>query len=145
MAQELYSVAVLIPAGTLPSAPAVTPITLPPREYVLLDIMVPPGPQGAVGFALGFANTPIIPTNRGGWIISDDEKFELALDNYPDTGAWQFTGYNTGLYDHTIYLRFHANPLTQPGSSAPQLTLISNTDLSLAGSTQADDLGGLSA
>jgi hypothetical protein len=47
------------------------------------------------------------------WIIADNEYATWELDELPTGGSWEFQGYNTGTYDHTVYLTFLCNPLTQ--------------------------------
>jgi hypothetical protein len=52
----------------------------------------------------------VIPENTGAFIIADDEQDVFAVSGLPDSGAWQVTGYNTGSFNHTVYLDFHVTP-----------------------------------
>jgi hypothetical protein len=113
------------PHGTLQSAPKVIDLTLPNYEVQLIRWRVPPGPQGNLGWQLWYSGALVLPQN-GGWIIADDEYATWELDELPTAGDWQFYGYNTGSYDHTVYLTFLVNPL----SSETPTTL---TDLGLLG------------
>lgn len=106
MATDFRTFAVTIPAGTLVTAPLVTNLTMPPRIVRGVDIRIPPGPSGLMGFALGAAGQPVIPSNAGAWIITDNETINWAIDGFIDSGAWQLFGYNAGLLPHTVYLRF---------------------------------------
>ena len=126
MAREVYSFPVTIPAGTLESAPLTFNLTTPPRAVVEIDVRIPPGPRGLVGFAISAAGAQVLPTNLGEWFIGDNEPLSWPLKSPIDSGAWQLTGWNTGQYDHTLYVVFQvdlpaegvvtrAQPLPLPG------------------------------
>jgi hypothetical protein len=100
------------PSGTAESSPYTKDLTLPQYEVQLIQWVVPPGPQGNLGWQLWYSGAIVVPQN-GGWIITDNERNTWELDELPVAGDWQFHGYNTGDYDHTVYLRFLVNPLTQ--------------------------------
>lgn len=117
MAQEIREFAVLVPHGTPKNAPAVTNISFPAREVTAVSWKVPPGPSGLMGWALTSAGTPVIPIQAGTYIVTNDQADTWQLEGYLDSGNWQVTAYNTGLYDHTVYLTFL---LDLPGTaSAP--------------------------
>lgn len=106
MAQEIREFAVLIPAGTAKASPLVTDISFPSREVISVSWRVPPGPSGLMGWALTSAGTPVIPIQPGTYIVTDDQSATWNLSGYLNSGNWQVSGYNTGLYDHTVYLTF---------------------------------------
>lgn len=110
MAQEVRSFAPLIPAGTLATAPLVTSLAMPPRIVRRLRVRVPPGPAGSVGFALTSGGARVVPAGQGTWIVADDEIFDWELVETIESGAWQLTAYNTGRWDHTLYLTFELDP-----------------------------------
>lgn len=127
MVSEIRTFAVTIPAGTLQSAPQVTPITFPPRVVTALRWKVPSGPSGLMGWALTVAGNPVIPRQPGTYLITDNDADTWPLEGYPDQGQWQLTGYNTDIYPHTVYLTFLLDQIvTQLAAPA----LISNADLS---------------
>ncbi len=100
------------PSGTPSSSPHVENLTLPNYEVQLIQWVVPPGPQGLLGWQLWYSGAIVVPQN-GGWIVTDNERNTWELDGLPTAGDWQFHGYNTDdTYDHTVYLRFLVNPLT---------------------------------
>ena len=117
MSHEYRHFTVTVPAGTTIAAPQVTDLAMPPRVVARIDILVPPGPNGLVGFALAMADQPIIPYNAGEWIVSNDERITLPLDGFPDSGAWQLLAYNLGQYDHTLRFTFELH-LTGAGPDA---------------------------
>lgn len=112
MSREIREFQFTIPAGTALATPVTQAISFPTRIVDRIEITVPPGPFGFMGFSIGAAGVPIIPANPGGWIVTNDEKISWDLNGYIDSGAWQVNGYNTGQYNHTIYLRFLLSLIT---------------------------------
>lgn len=106
MAQEIREFAVLVPAGTAVTSPLVTNISFPAREVTAVSWRVPPGPSGLMGWALTSAGTPVIPIQQGAYVVTDNQSDTWDLEGYLDSGNWQVTAYNTGLYGHTVYLTF---------------------------------------
>lgn len=106
MAQEIREFAVTVPHGTTKANPAVTNISFPAREVIAVSWRVPPGPSGLMGWALTSAGTPVIPIQQGAYVVTDNQSATWDLEGYLDSGNWQVTAYNTGLYDHTVYLTF---------------------------------------
>lgn len=130
MARELRAFNVTVPAGTLQSAPATTDVSTPARIVRRIDVTVPPGPRGELGFYLANSNTQVIPFNAGQWIVANDEHMTWDLTDYVDSGSWQVVAYNTGFYPHTLQLRFHLDlpeSFTQPATvAALPLAALSN-------------------
>lgn len=120
MAQEIRTAQATIPAGTPLAAPVQVNIAFPPRIVRSVRWRVPRGPGGLMGWQLSSDGVPVIPIVAGTWIVADDEQDDWPLDGYPDAGNWQVTGYNTGVYPHTVYLTFLLD-LIVPASQAPQL------------------------
>lgn len=106
MSTEVRHFAVTIPANTPKATPLTSPLTMPTRDVNTVRILVPPGARGHVGFSIGAANQPILPFDEGAWMIADGDTIEWALDGQIDSGAWQLFAYNTGSYDHTLYVTF---------------------------------------
>lgn len=127
MATEIRAFAVQIPANTPVSAPVTIPVVFPPRTVIQLDWQVPPGPSGLMGWALTVAGQPVIPRNPGAYIVTDNRTESWPLENYPDQGQWQVTGYNTDIYPHTVYLDFLLDLNSAPTGTPAQ---IPSTDLS---------------
>jgi hypothetical protein len=123
---EIYAFSVTIPAGTLQAAPVIISIGIPPRIVNQIDVVVPPGPSGLMGFQIGMVGQQIIPRNCNAWIITDGEKISWPVQNQNDSGAWQVIGYNTDIYDHTIQVKLLVDLAvtadTGPASPAAQAT-----------------------
>ena len=116
MAQEYREFAVTIPAGTAQAAPVTTKIIFPSRVVLSVSWRVPPGPSGKMGWALTSAGAPVIPIVPNTYIVTDNQADTWLLDGFLDSGNWAVTGYNTGVYPHTVYLTF---ALDLPGTVAP--------------------------
>lgn len=121
MAAEVREFAVTTPAGTPQVAPLLTSLAFPPREVTRIEVKVPPGPAGVLGFRIGSGGIPIIPTNPGAWVITDNEVIGWNLTGQITSGAWQAISYNTGSLPHTIYVRFLLDLVTPTGPPAPAL------------------------
>lgn len=106
MAREIRAFQVVVPAGTTKAAGWSQDVSFPPREVVQVEIRIPPGPRGEMGFSLGSGGVPVLPSNAGGWVVADDQDIVWPLDGQWNSGAWSVQAYNTGQYDHTIYLTF---------------------------------------
>lgn len=132
MAQEIREFAVLIPAGTLITAPLTTDISFPERTVTSVSYRVPPGPSGLMGWALTSAGTPVIPIQPGMFVVTDNQSDTWDLEGYLDSGNWQVTAYNTGLYDHTVYLTFL---LDLPGSASTPVQTQTGGAVGVVGAT----------
>lgn len=119
MASEIRSFTVLTPAGVQKAAPLITPMAMPPRIVREIEIRVPPGPNGELGFAIGMAGQAIIPFNAGEWIVTSDEIVKWQFDTPLNSGAWQCQSYNTGNYPHTIQIRFYLDLVVVGSTPGP--------------------------
>src|SRR5487761_287165 len=111
---EGYSLAAGTAVQLRNASALVTDLVMPPRIVVEIDIKVPPGPRGEMGFALWASGLTVIPEQASTWIVADDEEISWPLQDQIDSGGWQLAAYNLGQYDHTVYLRFLVSPTTSP-------------------------------
>jgi hypothetical protein len=100
-----------ITAGTAQAAPMVVALNVIAGQIGLIRWRVPPGPRGHLGWQLTMGGVAVIPENLGAFIVADDEYDTIQVAGLPDSGAWQVTGYNTGTFNHTVYLDFHVTPI----------------------------------
>jgi hypothetical protein len=112
MATSVFSFAATVPAGTAKASPTVINLAVGTNQIDLIHWRVPPGPRGNLGWFLSMGGVQVVPENVGNYIIADDESDDWAIGGLPDSGAWQLTGYNTGSFDHTVYLAFHVTPVS---------------------------------
>lgn len=130
MAQEIREFAVLVPAGTPAGAPLVTDISFPERVVRAVSWRVPPGPSGLMGWALTSAGAPVIPIQPGTWMVADNQADTWQLDGYLDSGNWQVTAYNTGIYPHMVCFTFQ---LDLPGAAVVSAPLPAGTGAAVIG------------
>jgi hypothetical protein len=117
MAQEFRRFAVTIPAGTAKSAHASYDLSFGARIVRKIEIRVPPGPRGEVGFAIGAAGQAVLPVQAGQYIVTDDEVIPWELDGFWDSGSWTMFAYNTGVFDHTLEVRFEVDVPQEVGGA----------------------------
>jgi hypothetical protein len=130
---RLYQLAALIPAGTPVSAPVTIPWPLEDNQLLSIDIMVPDGPSGTVGFQVSQAQQQIVPWGNSGYLITNDEKIKYEYDDQITSTGLALIGYNTDIYPHTIYLRATITNLPEPGDNpeAAIATQATASDISL--------------
>ena len=116
MAHTVWSYAATIPAGTAKASPATIELDLADQVVLSIDLEVPPGPLGAMGFAIYHSGTPILPRQLAEWFVWDDHYATWTLNDVPSGGGWSVVGYNTGQYDHTLYATFHTDPVAKAGA-----------------------------
>lgn len=119
MVRESYTFNVTVPAGTLATAPQVTAMTFPARIVRWVRYVVPPGPNGLVGFRIASNGTQQIPVNVGAWIIENDAKERFDFETPIQSGSWQLTAYNTGAYPHMLTVTFGVDVVTPASLTAP--------------------------
>lgn len=112
MAEQVIRATATIPAGVTADSPDTFEVTLDNWDIVSIDLEVPPGPAGNMGFFLSNNGQPWIPRVVGEYFVWDDHHQSFAVTDYPSGSGWQITGYNTGSYDHIVIVTFHVNPTT---------------------------------
>jgi hypothetical protein len=121
MATEVWQFTATVPAGTPSSAPYVKAFTMPRRIVDTIQIVVPAGPSGLVGFAVTASGLTVIPYNSDPWIITSGENITWPVEEQIDSGAWGVRAYNTGTLDHSIYFRFLVRPVTNALGMKPAM------------------------
>lgn len=106
MAVEIRAFTLTIPAGTPSTAPVVEDCSFPPRVVQAVQVIVPAGPSGLVGWRILNSGLPVIPYDSDPWIVASGEVISWPLENQITSGSWQVSGYNTGSLDHKVYFRF---------------------------------------
>lgn len=120
MAQRVIPLTCQIPANTPINTPVTFPLQFPSSDVDRVEVRVPPGPSGLVGFYISHGGGNFIPQGRGNWIIADDESLMWPTDGAPNNGNWSVVAYNTDVVQHTIYVRFLIRDLvfvSVPGGS----------------------------
>jgi hypothetical protein len=94
--------AITVPAGTPIATPQLTNMTL--RAGAVRHVRV-----RMVGWQLASAGSPFLPyssLSSPQWIVGDNEIIEWDVEGLISSGAWQLRAYNTGVYDHILYVMF---------------------------------------
>lgn len=99
-----------VPLGTPKSAPVKFEMSVAGFTPNTLHIKVPAGPRGEVGFQITQGGAQVFPVNPGTYFVPENDEFEWPIDGLVTSGAWEMTAYNTGQYDHTIYVTFLMQP-----------------------------------
>lgn len=127
MAYRILPFTSTIPASTPVSTPVTIPLALDNWLIEQIDLEVPPGPAGLMGFQVFNNGVAWIPYGGGQWIIWDDHSEQYPLTDQPTGSGWAIVGYNLGAYDHAVTTRWHVNPTTAPGAGTvtpPAITVI---------------------
>lgn len=106
MASRIETFDVVVTGQTAIATPQTTALDFDMGVVQRIEILIPPGPSGLVGFRLVHSGRPVIPYDTSKWIVADDEVIKWDTENYPVGSAWALQAYNLDAYDHTLYLRF---------------------------------------
>lgn len=126
MATRVLPFAVTIPPGTTPAAPFTQALSLDNWEIERIDLEVPPGPAGLMGFQVYNNGVAWIPYGTGSWLVWDDHSETYYMTDQPTGAGWSIVGYNEGFYPHTVTVRVHVNPTSAalPAAAAPTVTFV---------------------
>jgi hypothetical protein len=119
MAGEVHQFTATIPANTPITAPYSAPFVLGLYDIESVDIEVPPGPSGLMGFYLAVGGQQWIPYEAGEWIVWDDRFDSWLLSDQPQAVGWSVVGYNLDDYPHDVVVRFHVNALSISSAVTP--------------------------
>lgn len=141
MADEIRQFSISVPGNTPASAALSFPMTFPPRDVQGLEIIVPVGSSGLVGFAIDVGGAQVIPYLSDPWIITAGEIINWPLEHMPNSGAWSVRAYNTGQNDHAVRFRWLLKYVTGT-SSLLTPTLISVDEINALAPSATDLTGG---
>lgn len=121
MARDVQIFAVTVPVGGTAAAPQLFAMSMPARRVVSLEVVIPDGVRGVVGFAIGSQGTSVIPSNAAAYISGNNEVIRWPLSGYIDSGNWQMQAYNLGSFPHTLQVRFLCELVQTATAGAPAL------------------------
>ena len=127
MALRVLQFAATIPAGTPKTAPVTTTFALDNWEVEAIGLEVPPGPGGLMGFYVANNGVPWIPQPAGSYLVWDNYRDKWPLEGQPNASGWQVVGYNTGVYAHTVTVRFHVKSTVPGEAPAPMPAIVFET------------------
>lgn len=127
MASEFHQFTATIPANTPKSSLVTVPLSLDYVDIESIDLEVPPGPGGLMGFYVARSGQQWIPYEAGEFLVWDDRFDSWYTTDQPTASGWEIVGYNTDVYDHDVVIRFHTNKVQAATSApAPVLTFVSS-------------------
>jgi hypothetical protein len=118
VATSVTALSATVNAGTAQASPAVIALAVGAAFVDKIRWRVPPGPNGHLGWYLSMGGVQVLPDVAGEYVVANDEYDDWTISGLPDSGAWQLTGYNTGTYNHTVYLYFFTTPVQAVLTSA---------------------------
>jgi len=121
VANRIEPFSVTIPAATAIATPQTTALVFDDGIVRHMDITVPPGPSGLVGFVVVYNVQTVIPYKGSNWIIADDRVIPWDLDGFPTGRGWGLRGYNLDANPHTIYLEFHVDEIPVTPARLPAI------------------------
>ena len=122
MSDRIEWFSVIIPANTPQTALVSSPFVFAAGNVVEIDVKVPPGPAGNLGFYLTAGGSQYIPRTRGSFIVPDGDFFQWPMSNAINSGQWGIVAYNTDVWPHLVEVGFMVNELTispSPAFSVP--------------------------
>jgi hypothetical protein len=122
MADRVYWYTNVIPALTHIATPITFPMAFNAANVEQIDIIVPPGPAGSVGFQIVYGGGSFLPQSPGQYIVADNYVFTFSQSKAPDGGNYAFKAYNEDIIPHTIQVAFQVNDFTQ--STIPSTALV---------------------
>lgn len=130
MAEIIHQFQAVIPANTPKSALFSVDIPLPSEIVQTIDLDVPPGPSGLMGFYLAVSGQQMIPFEVGEFLVWDDREKSWPVEKFPTSATWSIVGYNLGAFPHAVTVRFHDSSAVQtsPTVSIPSVTFVSSAD-----------------
>lgn len=125
MALRVEQFQATIPPGATKANPHVVTLELDNWEVTAIDLEVPPGPGGAMGFYVANNGIQWLPRPAGEWLVWDNYRDRWPLEGQPNGEGWQIVGYNNGTYPHTVSVRFHVILPPEPRpATAPQIQFV---------------------
>lgn len=110
----VHPFAVTIPAGTLPTAPLVTPTVFAPNIVDSIEWVFPDGCNGAVGIQIGARKVPVLPGAITQFFTRSGSAGAINVEDMHDSGDWSVIGFNTGSFPHTVQVTFKVHRYIKP-------------------------------
>lgn len=118
MADRIELFQVTCPLGTAITTPFTQALSMPECDVERIEVTIPKGPSGLMGFRFRHSAQVVIPYSGSNWIVTDGEVLNWAVANYPTGDKWSLQMYNTDIFDHTVYIRMLVNEIGGPARTA---------------------------
>lgn len=124
MAERIELFEVTAPAGTAIATPVTQNLSMDQGVIERIEVTVPVGPSGFMGFRFRHSSQVVIPYKGANWVIVNGVDLSWPVAGYPVGNAWSVQMYNTDIYDHTIYIRMHVNEIPDRPQALPAIIAI---------------------
>lgn len=114
----VHTFPITIPAGTPKATPLVTSTVFNPSIVDRIEWRFPNGCNGQVGIQIGARNVAVIPTDASQFFVRSGDSQGFDLTHMHDSGDWTVIGYNTGAFNHIVYVTFRVHRM-QPEEPIP--------------------------
>lgn len=121
MADRVQWFNITVPANTLTAQ--TFPMVFPYGEVVEIDVKVPPGPAGNLGFIIMAGGSPYIPNAQGAFVFiePDDDYLVFPVTHAITSGSFALLAFNTDVWPHSLQVGFQVNEIApSPVSSFGQ-------------------------
>jgi hypothetical protein len=123
MATRIEVAQVTVPAATLQAAPQITPFHFDDGRVDALEIVVPDGPSGLVGFQIRHSKQVIIPYDGTSFIVTNGEVIHWPLETFPEAQKWDVVIYNTDQFPHTLSFRWLITDVVMSATLPPLVAI----------------------
>lgn len=117
MATRIEAFQRIVPAGTLESSPVDFVLDFVPATVTQIQILIPPGPSGLVGFAFIHSGQQVIPFRAGEFLIAEGETITWDVERFPSGRGWILRAFNEDIYSHTLFIRMQLNDGVAEGTA----------------------------
>lgn len=102
---RLYQLTVSVPAGVTPDLPQDDAFPLEDAILESVTILIPDGHSGLTGIRVKQAQQEIIPWSNDDWLVSNNEKIELAVEEQITKTGLVIETYNMDVFVHKFWIR----------------------------------------
>lgn len=106
MATRIELATVVVPALTPIAAPITQAMSFDDGRVDVIEIVVPDGPSGLVGFQIIHSQQVIIPYDGLTFIVTNNEIIRWPIETFPTADKWAIRAYNTDQFPHTLRFRW---------------------------------------
>lgn len=109
MTVQVQHFPITVPVGTAIATPQVAQMQLGVFQVDWVEVEVPDGVNGVVGFYVASSGQQVVPFRAGAnpiWVITNNAVKHWDLIDAPTSGDWQLVAYNLGGYAHLLQVTF---------------------------------------